>query len=257
MRVRAIEGSVGILERFFVAASEHIEASGERIGGSLVEVIFGHFVVAIVHERESEQEVFLDVLVGCVECSAFVVRLHFGFGRSDVGNALESFVNFFTSVGHTEHLREQEVVISANQIGFAEHGVKFFHVGRGEIAFFVHFKTSFEHGVGACDGMVAAFPNAGGRIVVHTHGHVFKFEGLVVGGVIRRKIEAHAVGVGSIVVDYIVGGELARGGIIVSGVTIIEQLPQLLHSFEFNASIGHFFKEIATRRERDECDARK
>ena len=255
--VGAIESSVGILERFFIATSKHIEASGKCIGGSLIEVIFGHFVVAIVYERQTEQEVFFNMLVGFVESATFVVRLHFGFGLRDVRNTLKSLIYGFTSVGHTEHLREQEVVVSTNQIGFTEHGVQFLHIGRGEIAFFVHFKSSFKHSIGAGNGMVAAFPNAGGRVVVHTHRHVFKFEGLVVGGGIGCKIEAHAIGVGSIVVDHIVGGELARGGIIVSGVTIIEQLPQLLHSFKFNASIGHFFKEIATRRERHECDARK
>ena len=91
-RIGAIESSVGILERFFIATSKHIEASGKCIGSSLIEVIFGHFVVAIVYERQTKQEVFFNMLVGFVESATFVVRLHFGFRLRDVGNTLEGLI---------------------------------------------------------------------------------------------------------------------------------------------------------------------
>ena len=133
------------------------------------------------------------------------MRLHCGFRLGDVRNTLAALAQFWTTVRHTEHLSENEVVVRADHVSLTHHCAEFFSFVVGQATLFAHFSTTLNNGVGSSDSTVAALPNAGRSVGTHTHGHVLEAEQLVVGSRIRRKIVANAIRVWGIVVDYVIG----------------------------------------------------
>ena len=245
INVGTTKDDVAALKHLLIVALVEIEARSKGVGSLTVEVVLGLLIDCIVDQWQASLEVGLNLVVGLGKSATLVVRFNGCLGLSDVRNTRQSSAQFWSTIGHAEEAGKHEVTVGTCNERLALDSLQLVAV----VASSLKLLDFLEHLVTSGDRAIVGFPESRRRIAVVDAANVFPCKGLVIVTVVGLQVVAHTVNTWRVVVDEIVGRQLANQSIVVTWIGTSHQHAQLLSISEGNACVARLVKEVATRRQ--------
>ena len=208
-------------------------------------MVLRNLVVTVAHVAEGDLEVLVDLLVHFRDRAAVVLGIQFDGDAVDVGDA-QVLVAGVGVVVQAEEVDQHEVAVGAAQQRLGHFRGKTGLVDVGDVQFVPasgEFHDRLEGLVGVVDGLVAAFPEILGRVVVGL-GDVGPGVALVHETVGSGIVVTHVV--------HIVRHVFAEEQVGSRGVSGGQQRADLLLAVDLGPVVGHLVQELVAARQAGE-----
>ena len=195
----ATQSCVGILLGFLIIALEEVETCSKSICSSRIEVILRLFVRSIFDKGQTLDQVGFDFVVNIGKVATVVDHRQGAFRLGGIRHTLERFAQLGATVGHTEEVGKQEVVVGPDEQSLTLDGRHFVATTFG-----LKLGNALKHVVGTSDCVVAAFPQHCRRVLLIVALGRFPCKNFIVDAAILGKVVTLTQRVRRIVINNVV-----------------------------------------------------